>query len=443
MNFKARQLSLPECVFGDGSQANADERYKALRRRRPFDNSEVVSNPTILFVFPDEYQVSANKLFKALKNGNNQFPGIESLFGVPLANSSVRRVSNRFSVSGMSASEAALRYEAAIQDQLSKDSNIDFAIVICDKTPRFDFKTPYYASKINLAASGVASQIVTLDLLKNESQLDWSLANIALQIFVKLGGHPWFVKPSPGGGDIVIGIGRSEREHSNGSKSRFVGFTTCYTSGGLFKSVEIFKPQRGMSDYLDALQGSIEGALQTVISQDADPVRFLVLHVSKKFGRSEHERLEAALKSVESKIAIQYVVLRVTEDHPFVALDRSHSSFAPQSGLSIELDTKDRLLVLEGRPAYGDMRKPASSPLWVTLQQSNTGDTTLDALVQQIYELSVANWRGFNARAKPITIHYSELVADILSASENDAMSFDYKVDFDYKLLKADYKRLL
>jgi argonaute-like protein implicated in RNA metabolism and viral defense len=321
----------------------------------------------------------------------------------------------------LSAAAAGDKYSAAINEHLSSDTDIDFAIVICEKTARYDLSSPYYSSKISLAAKGIASQVVTIDLLNNESQLDWSLANIALQIFVKFGGHPWFVKPSPGGGDVMIGVGRSERERGHGRMTRYVGFSTCYTSAGLFKSVEVFKPQNGLDDYLNALQGSIEGAIGAAISNAVVPLK-LVLHVSKKFGRNEPDSLLAALQNVQNNVAIQYVVLRVTEDHPFVAFDRSQSSFAPQGGLSIQLDAKDRLLILEGRPLKRDMRKPTSAPLWVTLQQSNSSGTTLDSLVQQIYELSVASWRGFNAYAKPITIHYSELIAELLSAADDDGL---------------------
>jgi hypothetical protein len=44
---------------------------------------------------------------------------------------------------------------------------------------------------------------------------------------VKLGGLPWFVKPSPGGGDIIVGIGRSERTDTHGEVTRYVGYTTA------------------------------------------------------------------------------------------------------------------------------------------------------------------------------------------------------------------------
>ena len=92
----------------------------------------------------------------------------------------------------------------------------------------------------------------------------------------------------------------------------------------------------------------------------------------------------------------------------------------PLSGLSVEMDYRNRLLLLEGRPTAGNMRRSPPLSLWVTLQDSSIIDMHLNALVQQIYEVSVANWRGFNAEARPITTYYSKLIASILSAFEGN-----------------------
>jgi len=36
-------------------------------------------------------------------------------------------------------------------------------------------------------------------------------------------------------------------------------------------------------------------------------------------------------------------------------------------------------------------------------------------LLRQINDLSQVNWRGFNARSKPISIYYGSLIAQLLS----------------------------
>lgn len=417
--FAARILQPPTCVFGNGvERTGGDERFKGLRANGPFDGSDVPRAPRIVFVFPTEYTPLANQIYHGLKTGNNQFPGMNALFEVALLKDNVIRAS-KFSINGMSREQAATAYGQAIHNFIGDEGTADFALVICDKTQHWESPSPYYTSKATLAAAGMPSQIVTTDLLENPNQLTWSLGNIALQIFVKLGGHPWFVKPSPGAGDIVVGVGRSERRDARGSLTRFVGYTTCYTAGGLLKSVEVFKPQNTFQDYLDGLGTSVSQALRRAIGKSKQPAR-LVLHVPKTFSRVERERVEAALDGIEHDAAIQYVVLRVNDEHPFLLFDPAHQTMAPQSGISVELDSRNRILLLEGRPASGNMRVSPPAPLWVTLQAASTSETHIDTLVQQVYELSVANWRGFNAKARPITTHYSKLIADILSATEGN-----------------------
>lgn len=419
MTFNSRILQLPTCVFKGGvGRTGGDERFKGLRTFGPYDAAGVPEFPRIMFVFPAEFTQLANQIYHGLKTGNNQFPGMKALFNINILKDNVARAT-KFTTSGMSREKAAAAYGRAIQNFINDGYQADFALVICDKTQHGESPSPYYTSKAVLAANGIASQIVTTDLLSNANQLTWSLGNIGLQIFVKLGGHPWFVKPSPGAGDIVVGVGRSERIDARGVSTRVVGYTTCYTAGGILKSVEVFKPQIAFRDYLDGLESSVTQALRRVIGQDAQPTR-LVLHVPKTFSRAERERIESALNSIEHEEPIQYVVLRVNDEHPFLLFDLSHQTMAPQSGISVELDSRNRILLLEGRPMSGNMRKAPPGPLWVTLQASSTSETHIDTLVQQIYELSVANWRGFNAKARPITTHYSKLIAEILSAAEGN-----------------------
>lgn len=417
MRFLARYLSPPICIFKDDEPYRDDERYRGLRVAGPYDASNVPNNPKLLFVFPQEFRDYANQLYHALRTGNNQFPGMAAMFGVDIARDHVIRTSG-FTVQGLSKQRAAEEYRRSIEETLKTEGPFEFAIVLCDRTLNYEMSSPYYAAKATLAAHGISSQVVTTDLLSNPNQLAWSIANIGLQVFVKLGGQPWFVRPSPGGGDIVVGIGRSERTNLQGETTRYVGYTTAYTSGGVFKSVEIFSPHKNFDDYLEGFQESVTQALRRALGDSTQPLR-LVMHVPKRFSYKEKERLEAALQEVGEQIA-GYVVLRMNDEHPFHLLDLSHKSWAPLSGLSVEMDSRNRLLLLEGRPSKGNMRRPPPAPLWVTLQTSSVTDTNLDALVQQVYELSVANWRGFNAKARPITTYYSKLIAQILSASEGN-----------------------
>ena len=294
MQFNARFLKAPTCVFaGDVAYAGADVRFRGVKTHGPYDSTGVTAEPHTLFVFPEEFKDLANDLFAGLKNGNSQFPGLQAMFGIRLTKDAVARCT-QFHVQNMDVSAAADKYATAIASAIGPSDAYDFAFVLVDKTAYVEHPSPYYTAKALLAAHGIPSQVVSTDVLRNKTQLTWSLSNIALQMFVKLEGCPWFVKPFSGGGDIVIGIGKSERTDKSGRTVRFVGYTTAYTAGGVFKSVELFTPQGTLDDYLASFGDSIYAALSKVVV-GSNPVR-LVLHVPKKFSRDERNHLEAALK---------------------------------------------------------------------------------------------------------------------------------------------------
>jgi hypothetical protein len=88
----------------------------------------------------------------------------------------------------------------------------------------------------------------------------------------------------------------------------------------------------------------------------------------------------------------------------------------PKRGTVIKLSDRDYLLYTEGREereAWLNYRSPVAlrvTPLFKTSQS-----VTAQSVLRQVHDLSQVNWRGFNARSKPISTYYGRLIADILS----------------------------
>lgn len=419
--FTARELAAPRCLFGDSVPRTSDSRLHALREFGPFDSKNVEHSPRLLFVFPDEFRSLANDLFRLIVSGNTRFPGMKGLFDVAFDRNNLMRAP-KFSTLGLNNAEASASYQRSIDEFFDAGNAADIAIVLCSKTDHREAPSPYYSSKVALARRGVPSQVVTADLLRNPNQSEWAIGDIALQVFVKLGGQPWSVVPSSGAGDVILGVGRSQRRNPvTDAVQTYVGFTTCFSAGGKFESIEVFKPQPTYEAYIAGLEESVVDAVSRILKDAKDPVH-LVLHVPKRFSNRERTSVERALKAVQKDVAIQYTVLRIMDEHPFQVFDLSHVSFAPCAGLSVELDDRNRLLIVGGRPARGHMRRPSAGPLWITLQQSSLGDVRLEALVRQLYELSAASWRKFATGARPITTHYSKLLSEILATADDDSV---------------------
>lgn len=64
--------------------------------------------------------------------------------------------------------------------------------------------------------------------------------------------------------------------------------------------------------------------------------------------------------------------------------------------------------------------KRLSNPVHIKfLNINNRKDFDEQAYLQDILNLSGANWRGFNAKSIPISIYYSQIIAKYTEAFEN------------------------
>src|SRR5690606_2394901 len=133
--------------------------------------------------------------------------------------------------------ECAQRYRDAIHSWIHTHSEIpDLFINIHPRSMTWEDDSAYAATKAALLKEGLLSQNVTFDLIQNATQFEWSAANIALGLFVKLGGVPWAVSRPNAETEIVIGMGRSESyDPRTRERERVIAFTTCLQSNGVYQ----------------------------------------------------------------------------------------------------------------------------------------------------------------------------------------------------------------
>lgn len=152
---------------------------------------KVMNPPNIAFVFPDGYRDQANALYLALRNGIGLFKGLPSVFKVPLEKHQVVAITGFKLRNRFDHHDSALRYRDAIQTWISANGSIpDLFVNLHPKSMGWEEDSAYSATKAVLLKDGFLSQNVTFELIQNSAQFEWSVANIALGIFVKLGGIP-------------------------------------------------------------------------------------------------------------------------------------------------------------------------------------------------------------------------------------------------------------
>jgi Piwi domain len=426
--FKA--YTLPAVTFAFRNNICRADRFRGLQELGPYRPPLVGDRPNFGFVFPSEYREQANRLFLALKNGLGYFRGVENAFRFLLRREQVFPVTN-FSISRRANPKdiAKIYADAVLSWTQNNREHPDMFFVLHPRTPKWEQETPYYLCKAILLQEGILSQDVTLELLDDSSKLEWSVANIALGAFVKLGGVPWTVSGEEAEDDLIIGVGSAHLfDPQTRQRTRFIGFTTCFSARGLFKFTSLAECAQDRQQYLQSLQNVITTSLKKA-AEIGGNVTSLTLHVPKEMGRDEMRAIDAGIRAYPSQYFPQVSVLKVTDEAQIFAVDETSTEGVPPRGTVIKVSDEDYILYTEGREEKLSWRYRLPSALRITPQDSYSSSQRVTEAIRQVYDLSHVNWRGFNAQSRPISILYSSLIADILSHVPSTQVGNLYKAE--------------
>lgn len=407
--FSARVLPPVILQFGQGGRGA--DRFRGLQRFGPFAPIPGGARPRIAFVFPSGHRDHANTLYFALRNGMRYFRGVEDTFRYVIDKDSVIPVTQFHINPAASSRDNARVYADAVSRWLDRTTSLpDLAIVIHPRTPRWQEDTPYYECKALLLSRGVPTQDVTIELVEDKRQLEWSAANIALGVFVKLGGVPWLVQGDGPDDSLVIGIGRAglfdaERRRS----ARAIAFTVCFSTRGAFRFLSLARVARNASEYSKLLGEVVSESLKKAL--DSGPVRSLTLHVPDQLRRDDLNVIRGIATSFKGGTPVS-VVKVVDEEHLF-AVDDSPTG-VPARGTVIRVGDREYLLYTEGREEIQNWRFRLPAVQHLTVLEPSPSDVFAADLVAEVQDMSQVNWRGFNATSRPISIYYGNLIANIL-----------------------------
>jgi hypothetical protein len=131
--------------------------------------------------------------------------------------------------------------------------------------------------------------------------------------------------------------------------------------------------------------------------------------------RNEMNVIHEAVRSHKKKSVLQVLLAKITDEPNLFAIDDRFPDGVPKRGTVVQVSDRDFMLYTEGR----DEREPWSSRLPVALRVTPQGDALPSqnafGILRQINDLSQVNWRGLNARSKPISVYYGNLIARLLS----------------------------
>lgn len=412
-----RAFVLPPVEFRF-AQSNGRDKFRGLQEFGPYRQLRLDRPPVFGFVFPKESRELANKLYAALKNGIGYFRGLPTAFRVPLSTSQVFQVSDFHIPQDASPRDEARRYADAIVNW-SDRANItpDLFFVIHPRTADWLDQTPYYECKALLLQHGLLSQHVTSDLIQSPSQFEWSVANIALAAFSKLGGVPWLVRDENADRHLLLGVGHSSLyDPDNRQLLRHIGFTACFTASGAFRFLSLARVANTRELYLELLADVVKTSLERAFEVEGHPPARVTLHIPKEVGKEERHAVEAGLSRAKGMPAdLRIRIVRVNDSPGLFAIDPDEPDGIPSRGTVVQVGDREYIVCTEGREERQVWRQRTPACVRMVLQDRGVPADEIDRLVEETFVASQVNWRAFNASSLPITTTYGGLIAKVLS----------------------------
>lgn len=371
---------------------------KGLRRWGPYDRTlSTKSKFKIAVLSATCHKQNSNKFCGHFKDGIGLFRGIQQVFKI------------KTEYQGF---EAEKYTKIDYKKQIEKIVQGDFDLCITT-TEGYDPEI-YNFVKCMLLGNGIPCQVLDANKLnKRDDDLQWYVENVALASYAKMGGSPWVLSADSSKPEIVVGVSRA----MDTEKRVFIGFTTVFKQNGDFVLFNSKSPSTTWEEYENSLEDLIKDSIEQYERIEKTPENIIV-HFHKTPGKKEKQAIENALKQRE----IKYAMLHLNDYSKFRLFDTSTSQYIPSTGQHVNLSNHTALLMTDGLNEKGK-RSGLGVPnvLEIVMDKHSTIPfEEFPRLLKQVYDFGQINWRGFNAKAIPVTLNYSYLIARMASRLAKD-----------------------
>jgi hypothetical protein len=388
-------------VFKNG---NTDYiQFNGVRRFGPFQEGPAAC--MFVFIMEERFKNFANNLFLSLigKKNPDTFQGMKQMFQVDIGKENVQQIRLQ------NTSEAELQQAVAAVAQARTD-NPDRSVIAVfieenNHAEEEGVSETYYYLKYHLTRLQIPVQVLSHEKISVEKTLKWSTSNIGLALFAKLGGIPWVVRPSISN-CLILGIGSAHKRGADGSIERYFAYSVCLDSSGIYRKLEVLADDHSHESYLQALQRNLVALLR---SPEFASYTKCALHLPFKIKFEEINSIKAAIATVRN---IEFKVLKINVKNKFMGFSE-HNTRTPYASTLLELNAHEFLVWFEGLHEGKEvLNERISPPVHIEfLNSEHTSKESVYPYLQDVINLTGTNWRGFNAKVKPISIYYSEIIA--------------------------------
>jgi len=397
--FTGYSLRQKEYIFGNNSTSASP--FFGLSKNPPLQ--QVSGNYRFQFIYRPKDREYAVQLLKGLRGETfpSTFSGMDKFFKVNFGNELIKGTQ----VESFSNNELD-----KLVSEITQTSSLILPVLIISR----DEDQLYYQIKSKFTNALVPCQVVTRELTSNQNSLKYSLGNIALQMFAKLGGKPWKMKPA-GNDYLIIGIGQSynkEVTEEGNVIEKNISYSILTDSSGIFKDLQVLGEGFEADDsYWNDLVGNL------VMIINGSQSNKIAIHVP--FRISKKRVLDKVASQIRSGVELS--VLVINDKNDYFGFDTSNNGLVPFESTFIKVSPSEYLIWFEGMQAGNPkIMKRFANPLLVKLWYCNFPDlmeqqSYRQVLLQDCINLSGANWRGFRAKQLPVSIYYCQRIAEFIS----------------------------
>jgi len=410
----APTLSMKRYIFANDKKANSQ--FTGIKECGPLRS--VKDDVLLYFVYRPADKPLSYDLYRALRGDSYAtFAGMKQMFGYELG---------QRHVSGVPVDDfTPEKIECALDVIKSAAKNrlvVPIIIVPWHKGDDGSLADDnYYRLKYCFLSQNLPTQFVSLSTLQDKNRLKWSISNIGLGIFAKMGGYPWKVEPQ-NDKCLIIGVGQSHKV-VNGQIKKYYAYSILTDSSGLYEDLRVLSRSTSEDTYLEQLSSN----LTQVLTDYSDRFNKFAIHTTFSIRKSELEAIQRVIKIYSSeKKSTEFVVLKFNDFNKFFGYSPSSNSMVPFESSFVRLSSREYLVWFEGLQFHNpNISRRIGGPIHIDFiyPERDLDEQMKRNYLQDSLNLSGANWRGFNAKSLPVSIYYAHLVARYLR--EFDRLGLD------------------
>ncbi len=408
-----KTLDVKNYVVGSGIESKSQ--FMGVAQSGPFKQSP--EDARLYFLYRQDDRPLSQDLFRALRGDTfRTFPGMERMFSFPISSENV---------SGVAMSDFSADEIQRIRDRVVVEAAGRTVVpVVLTPFSRHDDPSKnaaYWNLKHAFLSEGLPIQVVATETVADKNKLKWSTAGIGLQIFAKVGGTPWKVRPRTER-CLIVGIGQAHRVSEEGT-DRFFAYSVLTDSSGVFEEVRVLGEDRNEEHYIEDFSTN----LRNIFTDYSPRFSSFVVHATFSIGRRELESVATALAEQrgQQQESGEFVSLKFNDRNRFFGFAVDHNSRVPYESTVLSLSNSEFLVWFEGlQYNQPTVRGRVGGPLHVKFTYPEGGLTQEQqrAHLQDAINLSGANWRGFNAKSLPVSVYYAQLIAQYLKEFERHGL---------------------